>query len=57
MLKFKRYINNKLYEKKDLQKAEISDEVVYKVLKQVKNRVISKYLDIILNFISCQEHS
>ena len=42
MLKFKRYINNKLYEKKDLQKAEISDEAVYKVLKQVKNRVISK---------------
>ena len=42
MLKIKRYVNNKLYEKKDLQKAEISDEAVYKILKQVKNRVKEK---------------
>ena len=42
MLKIKRYVNNVPYSKKELYKNEISDEAVYRVLKNVKNRVTEK---------------
>lgn len=42
MLKIKRYVNNVPYRKKELYKNEISDEAVYKVIKNVRNRVTQR---------------
>lgn len=43
MLKIKRYVNNEFYEKNDLYKNEISNDTVYKIIKNVQDRVKKEY--------------